>query len=452
MKQKTPRIMLAGTHSGCGKTTLTCALLQAFINRGLQCAAFKCGPDYIDPMFPREIIGAKSANLDLFFFDGNTARCLLAENSRDCDLSLIEGVMGYYDGLGTSTRASSYELSRETESPVILLVDAKGAALSALAVIRGFLSFCPDHNIRGVILNRCSAASYGILKDEIIRRFAGRVRPLGYFPERRELRLESRHLGLVTAAEVTDLKQKLRLLAAQAEESLDIDGILALNETAPELEFQPLMIPRFEESVRIAVARDRAFCFYYEDNLALLRKLGAELAPFSPLEDRELPEKVHGLYLGGGYPELYARELSENAAMRDAVRRALQRGLPCVAECGGFMYLTDAIEDWPMAGVLSTRCRDTGGLRRFGYIQMEARTDCVLCKAGERLRAHEFHHFDCEEPGRDFKAVKASGKSWDCVYANARLYAGFPHLHFYSDLNLAVNFYRACLEEKRKYV
>lgn len=449
MKQKTPRIMLAGTHSGCGKTTVTCALLQAFINRGLQCAAFKCGPDYIDPMFHREIIGAKSGNLDLFFFDGNTARYLLAENSRDCKVSLVEGVMGFYDGLGTSTRASSYEVSRETGSPVILLVDAKGASLSALAVIQGFLSFCPDHNIRGVILNRCSAASYGILKDEIIRRFAGRVSPLGYFPERRELRFESRHLGLVTAAEVTGLKQKMHLLAAQAEESLNIDGILALAETAPELDFQPLAIPRLEESVRIAVARDKAFCFYYEDNLALLGKLGAELAPFSPLKDKELPENIHGLYLGGGYPELYARELSENGTMRASVRRALQKGLPCIAECGGFMYLTDAIGEHPMTGFINTRCYDTGGLRRFGYVRLEAQKDCVVCKAGECLPAHEFHHWDCAGPGTDFKAVKAGGKSWDCVYADAGLYAGFPHLHFYSDLNAALRFYRACLEEKR---
>lgn len=449
MKQKTPRIMLAGTNSGCGKTTVTCALLQALTKRGMKCAAFKCGPDYIDPMFHREIIGAKSANLDLFFFDGNTARYLLAENSRDCDVSLIEGVMGFYDGLGTSAQASSYELSRETESPVILLVDAKGASLSVLAVIRGFLSLCPDHNIRGVILNRCSAASYRLLRDEIIKRFSGRVRPLGYFPERRDLRLESRHLGLVTAAEVTDLKQKMRLLAGQAEESLDIGGILSLAEAAPELDVQPPAIPRFEESVRIAVARDKAFCFYYEDNLALLKKLGAELVPFSPLGEKALPEKVHGLYLGGGYPELYARELSENGTMRASVRGALQKGLPCIAECGGFMYLTDAIGEYPMAGFIGTSCRDTGGLRRFGYVRLEAKTDCLLCQAGERLAAHEFHHWDCDEPGRDFQAVKPSGKSWDCVYANARLYAGFPHLHFYSDLNAALRFYRACLEEKR---
>ncbi len=352
MEQAAPRVLLTGISSGCGKTTVACAVLQALVDRGLRVGAFKCGPDYIDPMFHSRIIGAKSGNLDLFFFRENTLRYLLARNSRDRDVSVIEGVMGYYDGAGlASTLASSWETARAAEAPAVLVVPAKGAALSILAVIQGFLDFQPDSRIRGVILNRCTAMTCQGLAEAIRERFGGRVKPLGFLPELPECALESRHLGLVTAAEVEGLREKLHILARQAEETIDMDGLLALAEGAPPLAFQPVALPR-HEPVRIAVARDRAFCFYYEDSLEALEEMGAELVPFSPLSDRTLPEDIHGLYLGGGYPELYARELSRNESMRAAVREALEGGLPCIAECGGFMYLAQAIGEEPMAGVL----------------------------------------------------------------------------------------------------
>ena len=451
MEQKVSRVMLAGASSGCGKTTVTCAVLQALADRRLRVGAFKCGPDYIDPMFHSRIIGAKSANLDLFFFQENTLRYLLAKNSRDRDVSVIEGVMGYYDGAGlTSARASSWETARAAGAPVVLVVSAKGAALSTLAVIQGFLDFQEDSRIRGVILNRCAAMTYQGLAGAIRERFGGRVEPLGFLPEMPECVIESRHLGLVTAAEVEGLREKLGRLARQAEETIDLDGLLDLAEGAPPLAFEPVELPRYEP-VRIGVARDRAFCFYYEDSLEALRSMGAELSEFSPLSDAALPEGLDGLYLGGGYPELYAAGLAENADMRRSVRRALESGLPCIAECGGFMYLTQMIGEEPMAGFLPGKCWDNHKLTRFGYITLRAKRDNLLCRAGESIRGHEFHHWDAEFPGGDFTAEKLTGRRWDCAVATDRLYAGYPHFHFYSNPEFAKNFYQACLRERKRH-
>ncbi len=451
MEQTVRRVLLAGTSSGCGKTTVVCALLQALVDRGLRVGAFKCGPDYIDPMFHSRIIGARSGNLDGFFFSENTMRLLLAKNSADRDISVIEGVMGYYDGAGlTSTAASSWETARTLDAPAVLVADAKGAALSVLAVVQGFLDFQEDSRIRGVLFNRCSGGTYPALAAAVEARFGGRVRALGYLPELPACRLESRHLGLVTAGEVADLREKLALLSRQAQETVDLEGLLELAGTAPPLNFQPADLPRYDEPVRIAVARDRAFCFYYEDSLGALEEMGAELVRFSPLEDEALPEGIDGLCLGGGYPELCARQLAENKPMRRAVRQALEEGTPCVAECGGFMYLTEAIGGEPMVGALPGDCFDRCRLTRFGYVTLRSKADNLLCRAGEEIRGHEFHHWDARQPGDGFTAVKPSGRSWDCAVATDRLYAGFPHLHFYANLNCARRFYEACLARRRE--
>lgn len=446
------RLVLAGTNSGCGKTTVTCAILQALVNRNLRVGAFKCGPDYIDPMFHSRIIGAQSANLDLFFFDEHTLRYLLAKNAAACDVSIVEGVMGYYDGMGlTTTKASTYEMARCTDSPVVLVINAKGVSLSVLATIQGFLTLYPDNHIQGVILNQCTAMTYPSLAKAIEQQFEGNICPLGFLPAMPDCALESRHLGLVTAAEVEDLREKMQALAQQAEKSIDLDGLLQLGRTAPPVSYTPTVLPTYKEPIRIAVARDRAFCFYYEDSLGALTEMGAELVPFSPLTDEKLPENIQGLYLGGGYPELYAKQLSENDSMRDSVRVALETGLPCIAECGGFMYLTEAIGGYPGVGYLKGTCFDTGKLSRFGYVTLTAKEDTMLCAAGESIAGHEFHHWDCTHTGDAFTARKASGKSWDCVAANDHLYAGYPHFHFYSNPNFAVRFYHACLKEKNSH-
>ncbi len=452
MEYHIPRVLLAGSNSGCGKTTISCAILQALLDQKKNVGAFKCGPDYIDPMFHREVIGAPSSNLDPFFFSENTLRWLLAKNGAAREINIIEGVMGYYDGLAlTGTRASSYEVACWSRSPVVLLLPARGASLSLLATLQGFLQFCPESRICGAILNQCSAGTYAALAKEIEARFGGRVLPLGFMPTLPDCRLESRHLGLVTAAEVKDLKEKLHRLARQAAESIDLAGLTALAESAPPLECRPVELPRFAESVRIAVARDRAFCFYYEDSLAALAEMGAELIPFSPLHDAAPPAEIHGLYLGGGYPELYAKELSENRGMRQTLKKLLDEGLPCIAECGGFMYLGKSIGGQPMLGFLPGESFDTGKLSRFGYVRLRAKADNMLCRAGEEIAGHEFHHWDSSESGDGFRAEKASGKSWECVFAGPTLYAGYPHFHFYANPAFAVKFYETCLKEKRRH-
>ncbi len=452
MGQTLPRFVLAGTNSGCGKTTVSCAILQALVNRGKRVGAFKCGPDYIDPMFHSRIIGAKSANLDRFFFSENTTRYLLLKNGADRDICMIEGVMGFYDGMGlTTTQGSTYELAQTTESPVVLVIQARGASLSLLAVLQGFLDFCSDHRICGVILNQCTPSTYQVLAQAITSRFGGRVRPLGYLPKLPECALESRHLGLITAGEVRNLREKMNLLAEQAEQSIDLDGLMALARTAPAVSCEDLPLPVQSEEVRIAVARDEAFCFYYEDSLDALVRLGACLVPFSPLSDPHLPENIHGLYLGGGYPELYAQTLSDNFSMRRSIRRALEDRLPCIAECGGFMYLTQSIGDLPMVGALPGDCYDTGKLSRFGYVTLRANQDNLLCQAGEEIRGHEFHHWDCTLPGHSFTASKSNGKTWPCAVCNDHLYAGYPHFHFYANLSFARAFYQACIKEKNRH-
>ena len=449
MQTHIPRLILAGTNSGCGKTTVVCALLQALVNRGLKTGAFKCGPDYIDPMFHSRIIGAKSANLDLHFFSPNTLRYLLAKNGADRDISVIEGVMGYYDGAGlTSTKGSTYEVAQVTDSPVVLVVGAKGASLSVLATIQGFLDFCPNSHIKGVILNQCTAMTYTALAAEIEKRF--KIKAFGFLPSIPECALESRHLGLVTAAEVKNLKEKMQILAQQAEKSLNIDGLIGLANRAMPVEYQPVILPP-KESVRIAVARDKAFCFYYEDSLEALTEMGAELIPFSPLTDKNLPKNIQGLYLGGGYPELYLEQLGANTEMRQSIRQAMEKGLPCIAECGGFMYLTKSIAGVPMVGALEGECFNTGKLTRFGYVTLQAKKDNLLCKAEGQIAAHEFHHWDCTAPGDGFTAKKPTGKQWDCAVSGPTLYAGYPHFHFYSNPAFAEGFIDTCIKEKHRH-
>lgn len=445
--EKVNRVLIAGTNSGCGKTTVTLAVLAALKKRGLSLASAKCGPDYIDPMFHRSALGVPSTNLDPFFFDENTLRFLLASHGAGRELTVIEGVMGFYDGIGVTSRASTCELAKKTDTPAILTVGAKGASLSVLAQIKGFIDFLPNNNVAGVILNNCTEKVYAALAPEIEARLG--VKPLGFMPHIRDCEISSRHLGLVTADEIGDLKSKLSLLAEQAGKSLDLDGIVALAASAPKLSFEPPLIEK-REPVRIAVARDRAFCFYYEDSLAVLEAIGAELVPFSPLEDRTLPEGINGLYLGGGYPELYANELAENETMRKSVRTALENGLPCIAECGGFMYLTGSIAGHSAVGFIEGNSFDTGKLSRFGYVTLTAKKDNMLCRAGGSIPAHEFHRWDCERTGDCFFAEKADGRSWDCGFASDTLYAGFPHFHFLAEPRFAEAFISACIKEKHR--
>lgn len=452
---KMPRLVLAAPKSGSGKTTIVCGLLQAFKNRGLMPAAIKCGPDYIDPMFHREVIGAKSANLDLFFTDSETSKSIFAKATEGCDLAVIEGVMGYYDGLGgTTTTASTYHVAITTKSPTVLILDAKGASMSLCAMAKGFADFRADANIAGVILNRCSAMQYKMLAplfDEI------GLKTFGFVPNLPQFNLESRHLGLITAQEIGNLQEMLQGLAAELEASLDLEGLLQLAECAEELDAKSLKIPKIvENSPRIAVAKDRAFCFYYVENLNILEELGGEIVYFSPLNDTELPE-CDGLYLGGGYPELYAEKLANNHSMLASIREKTQTGLPTFAECGGFMYLHETLTDdtgkiHNLAGVISGNTHNIGKLSRFGYVNLITQKDNLLCQKGQQITAHEFHYFDSTFNGEDFLAKKPVGtRQWPCIHGGETLFAGYPHIYFYSNLDFPKNFIRKSSEFRSNY-
>ncbi|MGI5921237.1 MAG: cobyrinate a,c-diamide synthase [Syntrophomonadaceae bacterium] len=462
MKQRTiPRIMIAAAGSGCGKTTITCGLLQALRNRGKKLTAFKCGPDYIDPMFHSEVLGINSRNLDLFFADANTIRYLLGKNARGCDLAIIEGVMGYYDGLTARTvEYSSYDLACKTETPVVLVVDCKGMSLSVLAVIKGFVEMRSDSKVQGIILNRLPPVLYDDMKKVIAAEL--NIQVLGYLPELKDCQIESRHLGLVTAQEIGNLKEITARLARQVENCVDLDKILHIAEQAVPVEyditeeFQNISKFSADVPIKIAVARDKAFCFYYQDNLDLLKQLGAEIVTFSPLEDKSLPADINGIIIGGGYPELYLKQLAENENMLLQIKQVIGEGLPCLAECGGFMYLHQYIEDkqgtpYKMVGAIEGSCFPTDKLRRFGYISLAAREDNLLCEKGTEIRAHEFHYWDSTNPGNSFHAQKPLRKAnWDCVISGRNFWAGFPHIHFYNNTGMAIRFINQCASKKRE--
>ena len=406
---KLDRVMIAAPKSGSGKTTITCAILQTLKDMGKQVVSYKCGPDYIDPMFHQRVIGIPSKNLDTFFTGENDTRKLLLKNRTGEEIAVIEGVMGLYDGLGgVREEGSSYHLAKVTKTPIILVVDAKGMGRSVIPLIAGFLAYDTEHLIRGVILNRMSKSYYEIIKPLIEAEL--QIRVLGYLAERQQLQIQSRHLGLHLPGEIKEIQRQLEVAAEELQKSVSIETIIQIAASAETIEIEKITettekITSTELITKplIAVARDEAFCFYYEDNLLLLKEYGADIAYFSPLHDKELPEGSSGLLLGGGYPELYAKELEENTAMRKEIKAAVESGMPVVAECGGFLYLHTAIRDrdghpYQMAGVLPAACQDTKKLVRFGYIELEEKESNFL-EVGTRIKGHEFHYFDSEKNG-----------------------------------------------------
>ena len=443
--------MIAATSSGSGKTMITCGLLQALVNRKMKVTSFKCGPDYIDPMFHSKVIGTKSRNIDTFFADKNTIYYLMNKATKDMDISVIEGVMGYYDGLaGISTEASSYDVANVTNTPVILVVNCRGMSLSILPIIKGFLEFKENSNIKGVILNQISEMMYIQIKKLIEENLS--IKVLGYVPVLKDLVIESRHLGLVTPDEIVDLKDKLNKLSDQLEKTINIDEIINIANSAKELEYSKPQALKLEGNPKVAVAYDEAFCFYYEENIELLKEMGATIEYFSPIRDKELPENISGLILGGGYPELYADTLSNNKTMIQSIKYAIDKGLPCIAECGGFMYLHESMEDnekkfHNMVGVIRGKAYKTSKLGRFGYINLKATKDNFLCKEGVSIKAHEFHYWDSESCGESFIAEKPLRKrSWNCINTTNNLLAGFPHLYYYSNIEIPQEFIKRCIE------
>lgn len=463
------RIMISGTGSGSGKTTIVCGLCRCIKDLGRTPSALKCGPDYIDAMFHSRVLKMRTGNLDSWFCDKTTIRTLLAKKEKSSDITVIEGVMGYYDGAGFSTKGSSFEIAQITDTPVILIVNCRGISNSVGAVLKGFTTFQENSQIRGVIFNQMSEKLYPQAKKAAQE--LGLI-PLGFLPYKKGGALESRHLGLVTADEVVHFKEKIDTIAAQMKKSLDLEGILALAETAvplkenedireaEEKEKEPVTALDKPEStglqdtagnkLRIAVAKDAAFCFLYEDNLEYLRANGCELVFFSPLSDKKLPEKIDGLLLYGGYPELHTKALSENETLKSEIKEQILGGLPCIAECGGFLYLHETLETpekerFPMCGVIAGNGFGTGKLCRFGYMTLTAQKDTMLAAKGETIRAHEFHYWNSDNIGADYEITKASDNTAASGgYGTDTLYAGFPHIYFYGNEAAAKRFLKAC--------
>ncbi len=466
--------MFAAPKSGSGKTLLTCAYLQALVKQQKKVSAFKCGPDYIDPMFHRQVFGIPSKNLDSFFAEGELLRKSFCEGTEQSEIAVLEGAMGLYDGLGgVEERGSAYEIAALTGTPIVLVVDARGMARSVIPLLKGFLSYDRERLIKGVILNRTSGMFYQSIKEQIEQELE--IAVAGYFPVREDLQFESRHLGLVLPHEQRMIKEKIQAAAEQMRASVSLEILSGIADAAPGLDDWDA-VPGLDEGhtsgtgctdtysavsvgqskpthpVKIAVARDEAFCFYYEDNLRLLEEFGASLQFFSPLRDRKLPEGCCGLLLGGGYPELYAGQLSENASMRQSIRCAIEGGMPSLAECGGFLYLHEQLSDrggmsYPMVGALRAEAFYRGKLVRFGYVELEGETECGLLAKGEHIRGHEFHYYDSTANGAGASATKpVTGRSWQCCHTGAAHLWGFPHLYYPS----APGFVRRFIREAEK--
>ena len=425
------QMLIAAPNSGSGKTTVTIALLAALKARGLNPCAFKSGPDYIDPMFHRSVLGVESHNLDLFFSKPQIVQNLYNKSAADHGAAICEGAMGYYDGLGgTSDIASAWHLADTLNLPVLLVLRPKGASLTLAAQVRGLMSFRTPHHIAGIILNDCKENLYRILAPMLEKETGMPV--IGYLPPMPKAAIESRHRGLKPAGEIENLQKKITLLHETMEKTVDFEKLFSVFACpAPKVPKEEFPIP----NVRIAVARDEAFCFTYTETLEAFKEAGAEPVFFSPLHDKSLPQNIGGLYLPGGYPELYAKALSENTEMLLCIKTAIKNSLPTVAECGGFLYLGRSLEDadgkaWPMADVLPGDGIRVGRLVRFGYAEMTAKADSMLFCAGETLPIHEFHHWDSTANGTAFTARKNEKMQWECGFANENFYAGFPHLYW----------------------
>ena len=460
-------IMIAAIKSGSGKTTITCGLLEAIKQRGHAVTAFKCGPDYIDPMFHRKVIGVASHNLDTFFSDDEQIRELYAKEGADNEIAVIEGVMGLFDGLGgIRQEGSSYHLAKVLQIPIILVIDAHGMGRTVVPVLAGIKDYDEANLIKGVVLNNTSEAFAktiaGIIEEEV------KIPVVGYVPKLRDIKIESRYLGLRLPEEIEGIKEQLAEFAGQLEQTVNVDKLLEIAESVDKVGVSNRgsqcdnqssankynqSSPDNDTKIRIAVAMDEAFNFYYDENLQMLKEYGAELVYFSPIHDRCLPDSINGILLGGGYPELKAEELSSNISMRESIKKAIQSNIPSIAECGGFMYLHDSIrlEDgsvYPMVGVINAESSYAGKLVRFGYVEINEKRSLFL-KEDRCIKGHEFHYFDSTDNGKDAVATKpVTGKNWECVHAGVNHWWGYPHLYYPSNPDFVEHFINVCSKVK----
>ncbi|HIJ79340.1 MAG: cobyrinate a,c-diamide synthase [Desulfobulbaceae bacterium] len=450
MATSSPAIVVAGTQSGSGKTTITLGLLAALKAQGLKVQPFKCGPDFIDPSLHRLVTGRESRNLDLWMSGEEFVARTFALHSRGADISIIEGVMGMFDG----NTSSSAALAEALQVPVVLILDVASAAESVAAVLKGFETLAPEVAPRAVILNRIGSERHLALVSEAIKKHC-RAEIIGYLPRNLDFAIPGRHLGLKMGEEEPISKEAIARLAATITEHVDLNRLVALasenagaNRESGEQDYLPA-------KVKIGVARDQAFCFYYEDNLDLLRAAGAELVFFSPLIDRAIPAGVSGLYLGGGYPELFADKLAANEPMRSAIKAWAEAGRPIYAECGGFMYLSQGIVDnddklQPMAGVFPVTARMQTRRAALGYREIALERDCFLGAKGTVLRGHEFHYSTIDEMPDSIDRLYVVNNGEREGYSYKNVIGGYLHLHFGYNPEAVVAFVSECLTSKTK--
>lgn len=454
------RLMFAATTSGTGKTTICSGIQRVLKNRGLCVQPFKVGPDYIDTEYHYRASGNKSKNLDEFMLPQEEIKFLFAKSAAQADISIIEGVMGLYDGLGAGhDYCSTASMSKILDCPVILIIDGKSMAASAAALVLGYKNLDPDVKIAGVIANNVSTEShFNIIKTAV--EFHTGIPVIGRIPKDEKFALSSRHLGLTPSAEMEGLDEKLNYIAQVIENYLDIDKLMELANMEP-IEFQKNRRDEIKDitDVRLAMAYDKAFNFYYRDSMELLEEMGVRIIPFSPLSDEKLPENIHGIFLGGGFPEVFAKELSENQKLLREIQEKSEEGMPIYAECGGLMYLGEELEDldknfFSMTKILSGRSMMSKRLQRFGYCEGIAQQDTLLSKKGEIVRGHEFHYSDFisdELTVYDMQKKMSDGtlKKWQGGYCKKNTLGTYLHTHFAGDYRMAIRFIQK-MEEYRK--
>lgn len=455
-----PRLIIAGTHSGIGKTTLTLGIIAALKKRGLNVQPFKTGPDYIDPSYHFKVSGKACGNLDSWLLSKNTVLELFERRARNADISVIEGVMGLYDGAKDSEKGSTCHLAKILNSPVILILDAHSLSRSAAAIALGYKEFDKKINIRGIILNHIASADhYSYVKTSIEKRT--KIPVLGYLPRDHSLKLPERHLGLIPLQEERLHQSFYQRVSKLVEQTIDLAKLLKIARNAKPLPDSEKQVFKKERSSRnhvtIAVAKDEAFNFYYQDNLDLLKHLGAKISSFSPLRDKKLPPITQGLYIGGGFPELFAAGLSKNKKLKELICQKAKEGLPIYAECGGLMYLVKTLIDFkkrrfPMVGIFEGTVKMGNRLHRLGYVNIEVIKDNILSHRGDKNKAHVFHWSRLEDIPKNtsfaYKIIK-SGKmiAYDGL-TKKNVLAGYAHLHFASHTKFAKNFINSCRQFK----
>ncbi len=466
-------VIIAGTYSGCGKTTITLGMLAALKKIGLTVQSFKAGPDFIDTGLHKMITGRPSRNLDLWMCGEDYVKACFYKHSTGVDISIIEGVMGLYDG-----DLSTAKLAEVLNLPVVLIVDAYGMAESAGAVVKGFLEYGAEvqksRRAEAVASEPYNFRTYGLIAGVIFNRVASErhyerliaavkdIPVMGYLPRDLKFQIPHRHLGLVVAEENPIAEDDIERLADAILKHVNIEEILRFRslDQKPESNVNPQIHGHQTPSIKIGIAYDRAFCFYYEDNLDLLKEAGAELITFSPLYDSKLPENIDAIYIGGGYPELYAFELSKNKAMLDAIYNRADSGMPIYAECGGLMYLSQGIYDldgnfFKLAGIIPFETIMKKGTSRLGYRSVQLNEDCILGRKGDNIKGHEFHYSEIKEGSiwqcssaknvaftdkvysvrnNQGESVEASG------YRFKNVLASYIHTHFGSSNIIAKNF------------